>query len=115
MQAKVQLRVRFLRDDSIALGPGKVDMLQAVALTGSISAAARQMGMSYKRAWTLIEEINQAFKSPAVAKSAGGSNGGGASLTPLGEELVKQYRALEDAARLAGAAHISAIHRLLAP
>jgi molybdate transport system regulatory protein len=115
MRTKVQFRTRFYREDGIALGPGKIDMLEAIAQTGSISAAARQMEMSYKRAWTLIEEVNHAFETPAVAKSAGGSHGGGASLTPLGETLVKEYRAMENSARLAAAAHIAAISRLLAP
>ncbi len=113
MNVKVEFRVRFYREDDIALGPGKIEMLEAIATTGSISAAARQMGMSYKRAWTLIEETNSAFSAPAVLKTTGGSNGGGACLTPLGQELVKQYRAMEEAARQASAIHISAINKLL--
>lgn len=115
MRTTVQFRTRFYREDGIALGPGKIAMLEAIAQTGSISAAARQMGMSYKRAWTLIEEVNRGFRTPAVAKVAGGTHGGGASLTPVGQTLVREYRAMEDAARLASAAHIAAINRLLAP
>jgi len=115
MKSKVQFRLRVYRDDAIAIGPGKIAVLEAVAETGSISAAARLLGMSYRRAWMLIDEMNQTLASPAVNTAAGGSRGGGTALTQVGEEIVKHYRAIENAARLAAAADIRALTRLLAP
>ena len=115
MKPKVQFRLRIYRDDSIAIGPGKIALLEAVAEAGSISAAARQLGMSYRRAWVLIDEMNQALSSPAVSTATGGSHGGGAVLTPVGEKLITHYRAVEISARLAAAADITALTRLLAP
>jgi molybdate transport system regulatory protein len=85
MKPKVQFRLRIYRDDSIAIGPGKVALLEAIAETGSISAAARQIGMSYRRAWVLVDETNKALSSPAVQTLAGGSHGGGTALTPVGK------------------------------
>ena len=77
------------------LGPGKVRLLECVSETGSISAAARKMGMSYRRAWLLIEEINGLVGGSAVETAAGGSGGGGTQLTALGMRLVEAYRAIE--------------------
>lgn len=77
------------------LGPGKISLLELVGSTGSISAAARAMGMSYRRAWLLIEESNGLFASPLVVSSTGGAGGGGAKLTKLGNEVIAAYRALE--------------------
>jgi molybdate transport system regulatory protein len=108
MKSKVQFRLRVYRDDTIAIGPGKIAVLEAVAETGSISAA-------YRRAWMLVDEMNKALTSPAVNTAAGGSRGGGTALTPVGEEIVKHYRAIENAAKLATAADIRALTRLLAP
>ena len=115
MKSKAQFRLRIYRDDTIAIGPGKIAVLEAVAETGSISAAARLLGMSYRRAWMLIDEMNQTLASPAVNTAAGGSRGGGTALTPVGEDIVKRYRAIENAARLATAPHVRALTRLLAP
>ncbi|PLC06301.1 ModE family transcriptional regulator [Variovorax sp. RO1] len=115
MKSKAQFRLRIYRDDTIAIGPGKIAVLEAVAETGSISAAARLLGMSYRRAWMLIDEMNQTLVSPAVNTAAGGSRGGGTALTPVGEDIVKRYRAIENAARLATAADVRALTRLLAP
>ena len=115
MKSKAQFRQRIYRDDTIAIGPGKIAVLEAVAETGSISAAARLLGMSYRRAWMLIDEMNQTLASPAVNTAAGGSRGGGTALTPVGEDIVKRYRAIENAARLATAADVRALTRLLAP
>jgi molybdate transport system regulatory protein len=88
MKSKAQFRLRIYRDETIAIGPGKIAVLEAVAETGSISAAARLLGMSYRRAWMLIDEMNQALVSPAVNTAAGGSRGGGSALTPVGEDIV---------------------------
>lgn len=115
MKSKVQFRLRIYRDDSIAIGPGKVALLEAVAESGSISAAARQMGMSYRRAWVLIDEMNHALIAPAVHTATGGAHGGGAKLTALGIDVIKHYRAIEHTARVAAAADMVALHRLLAP
>jgi molybdate transport system regulatory protein len=115
MTSRVQFRLRIYRDEEIAIGPGKIALLEAVAETGSISAAARQIGMSYRRAWVLVDQMNRALQTPAVSTAAGGAHGGGTALTPVGEELIKRYRAVESTARLAAAADIAAINRLLAP
>ena len=115
MKSKAQFRLRIYRDDTIAIGPGKIAVLEAVAETGSISAAARLLGMSYRRAWMLIDEMNQTLASPAVNTAASGSRGGGTALTPVGEDIVKRYRAIENAARLATAGDVRALTRLLAP
>ncbi|MBP6095496.1 MAG: LysR family transcriptional regulator [Methyloversatilis sp.] len=95
------MRPRLYLGSCIAVGPGKIDLLRRVAETRSISAAARAMGMTYKRAWLLIDSLNQGFGKPVVEASAGGKGGGGAHLTPLGEALVARYASLE--AALAGA------------
>ena len=75
-------------------GPGKADLLEAIAAEGSISAAGRTMGMSYKRAWSLVEEMNTAFAEPLVASARGGAHGGGAHLTPAGAAVLADYRRL---------------------
>jgi molybdate transport system regulatory protein len=92
MPTKVTPRLRFKLGTIIVLGPGKTDLLQAIDRTGSISAAARAMGMSYKRAWLLIDEMNRNLKEPVVAAAFGGSHGGGAHLTPFGQEVLARYR-----------------------
>ena len=115
MKSKVQFRLRVLRGDEIAVGPGKVALLEAIAETGSISAAARQLGMSYRRAWVLVDETNRTLASPAVATASGGSNGGGTALTAVGEAVVRHYRAIEVTASAAAAKDIAALTRLLAP
>ncbi len=114
MKSQVQFRLRIYRDERIAIGPGKVALLEAIAETGSISAAARQLGMSYRRAWILVDEVNRSFNSPAVDTATGGAHGGGAALTRFGTGLVTRYRALERTARMAAAADIRALTRQLA-
>lgn len=99
-----RFRLRLTRGDEIVLGPGKVDLLEAIARAGSITAAAKALGMSYRRAWLLVDTMNRNFRSPLVAAGAGGAHGGGAMLTPLGAEVVERYRRIEAAAtRAAGA------------
>jgi molybdate transport system regulatory protein len=88
-----QLRISFKK--SIAMGPGKADLLDAIAQSGSISAAARALGMSYRRAWLLVETMNECFKAPLVETATGGQHGGGAQVTDLGREVVRRYRAME--------------------
>lgn len=87
-------RIRLMQGGEIALGPGKADLLQAIREQGSISAAARHMGMSYRRAWLLVDTMNRCFRLPLVLSAAGGSQGGGASLTRHGEEVLAYYEAM---------------------
>jgi molybdate transport system regulatory protein len=91
--ATVSVRLRFA--DDARLGPGKIALLEAVGRTGSIAAAGRDMNMSYRRAWLLIDSLNRMFDAPVVHASPGGANGGGAALSALGRELVEAYRAME--------------------
>lgn len=88
-------RIRLLIGDAVALGPGKASLLEAIGETGSIAAAARAMGMSYGRAWQLVQAMNGDFRGPLVERTAGGRGGGGAALTGLGREALERYRAME--------------------
>ena len=88
-----QIRIMFRK--AIAMGPGKADLLRAIDETGSISAAARQMEMSYRRAWLLVDTMNQAFKSPVVVTLTGGKAGGGAAVTEFGKEVLQRYSDME--------------------
>ena len=98
-----RLKLTLVLNSGARIGPGKVTLLESVRDTGSISAAARAMGMDYKRAWVLVDSLNRAFAMPVVERSAGGTGGGGASLTSFGAELLGRYRRLEAAAvELAG-------------
>lgn len=109
-----QLKLRLLFDHAM-LGPGKAQLLDLIQQTGSISAAGREMGMSYKRAWLLVEEMNAAFRAPLIARSRGGAGGGGAHLTPEGTEVLTRYHAILEATQDAAAEDIAAIEALLAP
>lgn len=111
----VRFRMRVTVGDTIAIGPGKVALLEAVRDHGSITAAARSLGMSYRRAWLLLKEINDAMVAPAVASEHGGQHGGGSMLTPEGEAVIALYRAIERRAAEAGAAEIERLLSLLAP
>ena len=111
MIPRVQFRLRFSRGDDIAVGPGKVDLLEAIEASGSISGAARSLGMSYRRAWLLVDTMNRCFRAPLVEAEAGGKRGGGARLTRLGAEVIKRYRRIERDAARAGAADIRALTR----
>ncbi len=90
-----QFRLRIKYGEEIAIGPGKIAILEAIAETGSISAAGRKLGMSYRRAWLLVDQMNQYFKDPVVHAASGGSQGGGTALTPTGTEVIKLYRTIE--------------------
>jgi molybdate transport system regulatory protein len=92
------VRLRIVLAPGVALGPGKADLLEAIDATGSISAAGRRMKMSYKRAWTLVDELNGWFRTPLVEAGKGGAGGGGARLTELGAEVLATYRRMEDQA-----------------
>ena len=111
----LRLRLRLYLPGGLMLGPGKADLLEGSAETGSIAAAGRRMGMSYKRAWSLVEEMNAAFTAPLVASARGGAGGGGAHLTAEGQSVLTRYRALIAATLQAGADDIAAITALLRP
>lgn len=113
--AAAQFRLRITRGDDIAVGPGKVDLLEAIAREGSITSAARALGMSYRRAWVLVDTMNRCFKAAVVETEAGGRRGGGTTLTPLGAVLVRRYRRAEALAQKASAMELAALARLLRP
>ncbi|WP_062228375.1 winged helix-turn-helix domain-containing protein [Aureimonas frigidaquae] len=104
--ARISLKIYF---DDQRLGPGKVDLLERIATHGSIAAAGRSLGMSYKRAWTLVAETDAIFGKPTVERQHGGSQGGGARLSPLGETIVREYRLAQRRAEEAIAGSITAI------
>ena len=91
------------------LGPGKILLMELISKHGSISAAGKEMGMSYRRAWLLVDEINRIFREPLVEKQMGGSGGGGARLTKLGRDVAGRYRAIEGAATTAVASDLRAL------
>jgi molybdate transport system regulatory protein len=95
------------------LGPGKIALMELISKHGSISAAGKEMGMSYRRAWLLVDEINHIFREPLVETQMGGSGGGGARLTRLGRDVVGRYRAIEGAAATAAAADVRALKAAL--
>lgn len=108
-------RLRILLGREIAIGPGKAELLRLIEETGSISAAAREMGMSYRRAWTLVETMNGAFREPVVEAATGGRGGGGARVTEFGREALERYRAMEDKALKSVTAEMEAFAALLDP
>jgi molybdate transport system regulatory protein len=108
-----RLRFRLHLGRAIAVGPGKADLLAAVAATGSISAAGRSMGMSYKKAWYLLDTMNRCFKAPLVEAAKGGRSGGGARLTPMGRQVLELYRAIEAKAATTAAAELGRFAELI--
>jgi len=112
VMARLTLRIDF--DAERQIGPGKIKLLELIDSTGSISAAGRKMGMSYRRAWLLVDNLNRCFREPLVAAQVGGVKGGGASLTAFGRGVIDHYRAIEHAAETAGAAHVGALTASLA-
>lgn len=95
--AQIKLKIQLMCGEEIAMGPGKADLLDAIGAHGSISAAGRAMEMSYRRAWMLVDVMNRCWREPLVATSPGSSHGGGARVTPFGETVLAQYRALQAA------------------
>jgi len=110
-----KLIVRLMVGDAIALGPGKADLLAAIAETGSISAAGRKLGMSYRRAWLLVDTMNQSFQAPLVIARKGGDKGGGAEISALGDEVLHRYQALMARAHAAIVPDLLAFQALLQP
>lgn len=102
---QLKLKAQLFKGDLIAFGPGKADLLDAIEKTGSITAAARALGMSYKRAWDLVATMNKSFRVPLVETGRGGAVRGGAQVTPLGRKVVARYRTLQRALEKAAATH----------
>jgi molybdate transport system regulatory protein len=104
--ARRVVRIRILADSAVAIGPGKADLLGAIANTGSISAAGRATGMSYRRAWLLVRTMNDCFARPVVVATKGGTSGGGAELTFAGRDVLRCYRKLAAGAEAAFRPHL---------
>jgi molybdate transport system regulatory protein len=111
--AQVRVRLRLQAAESILMGPGRADVLQGVAETGSIAEAGRRLGMSYQRVWSLVKAMNEDFVEPLVTKQRGGAAGGGAALTPTGERVLAAYRKAERAAQKAAAKPLLELRGLL--
>ncbi|MDM0025270.1 winged helix-turn-helix domain-containing protein [Variovorax saccharolyticus] len=109
----VRFRMRITAGETIAIGPGKIRLLEAIAETGSLTAAAKSIDMSYRRAWILINELNGALKQPAVESAKGGEHGGGSHVTAVGLQLIERYRKIEATAAASCKAEIQALTRLL--
>lgn len=110
--ADPRLSIRLDLASGDRIGPGKIALLEAIRATGSISAAARHLGMSYRRAWLLVEDINKSLAEPAVSAATGGRHGGGAVLTRVGERVVDIYRSIETLAHKAANDEFRAMRRL---
>jgi len=106
------LTLRVLGKSAPAMGPGKAELIERIGRTGSISAAARDMHMSYRRAWQLVESLNATFREPVVTTAIGGKRGGGATVTPFGKRLVTRFRVMEikASAAIAGDLRRYAVH-----
>ncbi|WP_136419081.1 winged helix-turn-helix domain-containing protein [Herbaspirillum sp. ST 5-3] len=113
MSPRVDLKLRLWCNGEIALGPGKAELLAAIAHTGSISAAARSLEMSYRRAWLLVDTMNRCFTEPLVVTLAGGKRGGGAQVTAAGQDVLTRYRRMQDKAKAAISADLEALSPLL--
>jgi len=94
--ARGPTKLRVMYGPEIAIGPGKAELLHAIAATGSISASAKRLGMSYRRAWLLVDTMNRCFREPVVSSATGGSGGGGAQVTVFGREVLSRYAAVQD-------------------
>lgn len=110
-----RIKISLILDSGARIGPGKVALLESVRDTGSISAAARAMGMDYKRAWTLIDSLNRAFDEPLVLRTTGGTGGGGAALTSFGAGVLERYRRLEHSATKLATADLKVLERHALP
>lgn len=111
----LKLKAQLFCGDEIAMGPGKADLLDAIAVHGSISAAGRALGMSYRRAWLLVDTMNRCWTAPLVETAAGGAKGGGARVTDAGAAVLEGYRRLETAMAGAGIVEHTALERHVRP
>lgn len=112
-QPRARFRLRVTAGDVIAIGPGKISLLEAIEQAGSITAAAKQLDMSYRRAWLLLDELNRSLRLPAVDSAKGGSAGGGSQLTDTGRALISLYRRIEATAVAANKADLRKLLALL--
>jgi molybdate transport system regulatory protein len=110
----IEVRLFLKLDAETRIGHGKVALLEAIDRTGSISAAGRALGMTYRRAWELVDHLNKVFGRPLVTGQSGGAGGGGARLTELGREVASRYRALLAATEAAAVPHVTALSELMA-
>ena len=110
---KTRFRVQIKH--AVAIGPGKADVLQSIAQTGSLAETGRQLAMSYQRVWTLVDALNADFVEPLVQKQRGGAAGGGAQLTPTGVRVLAIYRAIERDAERAVAKRLPQLVALIRP
>lgn len=101
MNDRIGFKLRLTMPGEHPLGPGKAQLMELIKTHGSIRSAGAGMAMSYRRAWLLVEELNDMFREPVVSKAQGGKSGGGAALTPFGEELLSRFRAMERRAEAA--------------
>lgn len=106
-------RFRVQIKHAVAIGPGKADVLQGIAATGSLAETGRRLGMSYQRIWSLVDAMNKDFVEPLVIKQRGGAAGGGARLTPTGQQVLALYRAIEEDARIAAARRLPELVALI--
>ena len=113
--ALLKVKAQILLGGAIAIGPGKADLLDAVAATGSIAAAGRALGFSYRRTRDMIDILNTCWRVPLIATAKGGRKGGGTSLTPAGEAVLKQYRKLDAALKRTAQAHGAELLALVGP
>ena len=107
------LTLRVMGKRAPAMGPGKAELVERIAQTGSISAAARAMGMSYRRAWQLVEALNRDYRERVIDTATGGKRGGGARVTAFGQEVVERFRAMEDKASAAIASDLRRFERYI--
>lgn len=114
MPDPLRVKIQLMFGDEIAVGPGKADLLAAVQATGSISAGARTLGMSYKRAWYLLDTMNRCFKAPVIEAVKGGRAHGGAQLTSTGARVLTLYRSMQARAQESAKAELEALADLLA-
>lgn len=109
------VRISIVFESGARIGPGKAKLLESIRDTGSISAAAREMGMSYKRAWLLLDSMNQAFTEPVTTAAPGGAGGGGALLTAFGAEVLQRYRRIRDRTAALAADDLAALAKRARP
>jgi molybdate transport system regulatory protein len=112
--ANISLRIDFGKGAETRIGPGKIALLEAIVRERSISAAARELDMSYRRAWLLVDAMNRLFHSPVVVTATGGQQGGGAELTKTGIEVLETYRAIETGAAQSGRGGLRTLSALVA-
>ena len=114
LNSRLKIKVQLLAGGEIAMGPGKAELLDWIGRTGSISAAARSMGVSYRRAWLMLDAMNRGFAEPVVQTAHGGAKGGGATITVFGERVLTAFRALEADLEAAAERHRAVLLRTLA-